>query len=127
MADHDGGPDTGGGLAPPEERGTLSLADRVVEKIASAAAREMNEVTQHSSGWIPGRSLPRASTEIAGEHARIGVEIASPWPTPLADIAARTRDHVQERVSTLTGIDVVAVDVTVAEIVHLRPNTRRAR
>lgn len=91
------------------------------------AAREIDDVTQHGSGWVPGRSLPRASTEIAGDHARIGVEIAIAWPTPLAEVAARTRDHVQARVTTLTGIDVVAVDVTVAEVVHVQTESRRVQ
>ena len=122
-----GTPPGGEALGPPEERGSLHLADRVVEKIASAAAREIGEATARSSGWIPGRSLPRAKTEMAGTRARIGVEIAVPWPTPLADVAARTRDHVRERVSTLTGVHVVAVDVTVADVVATRPDSRRLR
>lgn len=121
--------DGGTSLAVPEERGSLSIADKVIEKVATAAAREIGPVTDQASGWrrLPGRALPRASAEIAGGHSRIGVEIATPWPRPLTTVAAETRDHVKERVTALTGMDVVAVDVTVADVVHVATENRRVR
>ena len=122
----DGGSDRPGS---PGERGTLSVADRVVEKVASIAAHEVDAVIAQTSGWrkLTGRPLPRAHATVAGGRARIGVEIATPWPTPLSGVATRTRDHVQERVSSLTGVDVIAVDVTISDVLHLPPESRKLR
>lgn len=127
MADRD--PSSPTDPSDPAQRGSLSVADKVIEKVATAAAREIDEVTDQQSGWrtVTRRSLPRATATIAGGHSRIGVEIATPWPTPLTAVATRTRDHVRERVTTLTGMDVIAVDVTVAEVVHVETENRRVR
>lgn len=137
MAD-DHGPDNGSEvrgardgseLAPPEDRGSLSIADKIVEKVATMAASEIDQVTEHRAGWrrMPGQGLPKATAEVAGGHARIGVQIATPWPLPLTDIATETRDHVRQRVASLTGLDVVAVDVTVAAVVHVASDKRRVQ
>ncbi len=116
-------------LAPPEDRGSLNIAEKIVEKVATMAASEVDQVTDHRMGWrrIPGQGLPKATAEIAGGHARIGVQIATPWPSPLTDIATQTRDHVRERVASLTGLDVVAVDVTVADVVHVATGKLRVQ
>lgn len=121
--------DTAGESDEPATRGRLHIADKVVEKIAAMAAREVDQVTEDNSGWraLPGRGLPRVNAEVAGGHARIGVEIAAPWPTPLPQVAAQTRDHVEQRVSSLTGIDIVAVDITVADVIHVATEDRRVR
>lgn len=106
-------------LGPPEGRGRLLIADKVVQKIASAAAREVDGITGTRSSWTHklGRSLPRATATVAGGHARIAVHIAASWPLSLAPIAAAVHDHVTEQVTTLTGTTVAAVDVTIDDVV----------
>jgi len=120
------GPTTG--LAQPEERGSLTIADKVVEKVASIAAREIQHVTDTRAGWTQMyRSLPKASAKIAGGRARIGVEVAASWPSSLPAVTAQVRDRVNNQVTQLTGVTVVAVDVTIADVVHLETNARRVR
>ena len=115
-------------LAQPEERGSLTIADKVVEKVASIAAREIEHVTDTRAGWTQmNRSLPKASAKIAGGRARIGVEVAASWPASLPAVTAQVRDHVNNQVTQLTGVTVVAVDVTIADVVHLETNARRVR
>jgi uncharacterized alkaline shock family protein YloU len=116
------------GTGEPSERGTTTIADRVVQKIASIAAGEVDAVTVTRAGWtqvVGGSGLPSASAKVAGGSSRISVEIAAAWPSPLSAVAAKVREHVAHQVTSLTGIDVVAVDVTVADVVHLETARRR--
>lgn len=114
---------------PAEERGRTTIADKVVERIASIAANEVEAVIDTRTGWtriVRGR-LPRAEAVVAGGTSRITVEVAATWPTPLNSVAGRVRDHVSERVTTLTGVDVTAVDVSIADVVHLETAERRVK
>ncbi len=113
--------------AEPDERGTTTIADRVVERVASIAASEVEAVTQARSGWASAvrRSLPRASATVAGSTARISVDVAAVWPTPLSSLAAEVRDHVSAQVTALTGVEVLAVDVSVADVVRAQAARRR--
>ncbi|MGI8523442.1 MAG: Asp23/Gls24 family envelope stress response protein [Nocardioides sp.] len=114
--------------APPEERGDLTIADKVVERIASIAAREVEEVADMRAGWTRMySSLPKATAKVAGGRARIGVEVAAAWPSSLPGVTAEVRDHVNHQISRLTGVTVVAVDVTIADVIHLETNARRVR
>ena len=115
-------------LPPPEDRGSLIIADKVVERIASIAARDVEHVTDTRAGWTRMyRDLPLATAKVAGGRARIGVEVAASWPSALPDVTARVRDRVSEEITSLTGLTVVAVDVTVVEVVHDDNKSRRVR
>lgn len=111
------------------DRGRLDIADRVVEKVATIAATEVDGITKVGQGWerILGRRLPKTDATIAGGRVRINVEIAAVWPTPLADLTARVRDNVSARVSELVGLTVDAVDVTASDVVHRNSQERRVQ
>ncbi|ROR92322.1 Asp23/Gls24 family envelope stress response protein [Nocardioides aurantiacus] len=114
-------------LPAPEERGRTVIADRVVERIASAAAGEVESTVDSRGGFgrlVRGR-LPSAEAVVAGRTSRISVEVGAVWPASLSQLTARVRDHVGERVHTLTGVEVTAVDVTVADVVHSTAPSRR--
>ena len=122
-------PDPTPPATPPEERGRTVIADRVVERIASAAAAEVEAVTDSRGGFgrlVLGK-LPSAEAVVAGKTSRISVEVGAVWPTPLSVLAGRVRDHVGERVHTLAGVEVTAVDVTVADVVHSTDSARRVQ
>jgi len=125
------GPGAGEVLAEPGSRGRLDVADRVVQRIAEAAAAEVDGVAPRTSsdgslaqnvttavGGALGRSLPRASCVVAGSRVRVEVEVATLWPRPATEVAARVRDGVAERLETLAGVRVDAVAVTVAKVVQ---------
>lgn len=115
------------GPVPAEDRGRTVIADRVVQRIAAAAAAEIETVVDSRGGLgrlVRGR-LPSAEAVVAGTTSRISVEVGATWPTPLPVLAARVRDHVSERVHTLAGVEVTAVDVTVADVVHSAAPSRR--
>lgn len=114
-------------LPPPEERGRTVIADRVVERVSAMAAREIENVIDTRSGLtrLARGALPRARATVAGGTSRISVDVAAQWPTPLREIATGVRDHVTERVQTLTGVSVVAVDVRVADVAYAGAQRRR--
>nr|WP_240896152.1 Asp23/Gls24 family envelope stress response protein [Kineococcus siccus] len=109
----------------------MEIADRVVQRIAEAAAARVDGVAPRSTsdgsltgtvttavGGALGRGLPRASCVVAGSRVRVEVEVATLWPRPAAEVATRVRDGVAERLETLAGVRVDAVAVTVAKVVQ---------
>lgn len=129
MPDSHSAPSTSKELAAPEERGRTTIADKVVTRIASIATAEIAAVIDTRTDWtkLIRKGLPRAEAVVAGGTSRIAVEVAAAWPSPLGKVAAQVRDHVTQRVVTLTGVDVTRVDVTVADVVHLDTATRRVQ
>ena len=115
-------------LADPGHRGRLVVADRVVEKVASIAAAEVDGVVASGSGLggLLGHRYPRADATIAGERARVHVEVAVSWPMPLAQVAAAVRQQVRRRLDELVGLAVDAVDVTAATLVTASPHPSRS-
>ncbi len=118
-------PDATGGhpLAEPESRGRLDIADRVVERIAMYAAAAVPNVVQVGSTLerVVGRQYPKASADVAGRRTRIGVDVAVAWPAALTEVLLAVRDTVRSQVHDLAGLEVDAVDVTAAKIVHVQP------
>jgi len=114
-------------LAEPEDRGRLDIADRVVERIAMYAASAVPNVVQVGSTLerVVGRQYPKASADVAGGRSRIGVDVAVAWPASLAEVLLAVRDSVRTRVHDLAGLEVDAVDVTAAKVVHVQPATPR--
>jgi len=94
----------------PGERGATRIADRVVAKIASQAARE-------AVGALPaGATPPHATVVVHRETARVRVHLELGYP---ADVGARcraVRRHVRERVGALAGYDVPEVAVQVERL-----------
>ncbi len=115
--------------APAAKRGRTTIADKVVERVASIATSEIEAVIDTRRGWtkLVHRGLPRASAIVAGDTCRIQVEVAAIWPAPLAEVASRVRDHVTTQVAALTGVTVAAVDVSVADVVHVEAAQRRVQ
>ena len=66
------------GTADPATRGTLTMTDRVIERIAAIAATQVRGVVATGSRWdrTTGRALPHVDSRTAGSRARLVVEIA---------------------------------------------------
>jgi len=114
----------------PAQRGGLVIANRAVERIARLAAGEVEGVAKAGSGLdqVLGRRYPKANATVAGDRARIHVEIAIAWPHPLGQVCGQVRDEVSDRVTELIGVRVDAVDVTAAKVVHApQPEGRRVQ
>ncbi len=108
----------------PRSRGKLVLSRRVVEKIASQAALEIATVGGRSGGFLGFgnhadlSSRPTVSADLSGRTATIHVEVAIAYPSPIARAAEQVRRQMMERVSSLAGVHVSRVDVTVTVLAH---------
>ncbi|MFD7448052.1 Asp23/Gls24 family envelope stress response protein [Kitasatospora sp. NPDC059827] len=93
----------------------MRVADRVYERIAGQAAREVV-----AEAWV-GRSVkgepPKVSVARPGSTVTVRVAVELPFPADLAGLARRVRDRVAAQVSGLTGTKVSEVVVVVEKLV----------
>ncbi|TGN79112.1 Asp23/Gls24 family envelope stress response protein [Streptomyces bauhiniae] len=85
-------------MTAPERRGTTTVSDRAVRRIAGRAVTEA----------LPGRAARAtgSSAAVRGGRAEIAVDVALPYPAPLTPTVRRVQDHVTARTGELTGLDV---------------------
>ncbi|MDO9380759.1 MAG: Asp23/Gls24 family envelope stress response protein [Nocardioidaceae bacterium] len=120
---------TGGADRAPEERGSLDVRSKAVTHIAERAADEVEGTVRNASTLqkATGRGYPRASVRLDRNRAWIDLDVAVTWPAPAARIAQQVRDGVAARTTTLSGLDVRRVDVTVHVITQTEDDTPRRR
>jgi uncharacterized alkaline shock family protein YloU len=111
-------------------RGSLVVKDRVVERIAEAAAVRVPGVAPAAAGTSTvgaalGRGYPRVDCDVAGGRVRAHVEIVGLWPTPAARLGAQVRAAVAADLHHLVGLRVDAVDVSIAKVVRATTAPRR--
>jgi uncharacterized alkaline shock family protein YloU len=123
----------------PEERGRLDIRLTAVERTAELAARHVPGTVAHTGrlaaagqlaaplGRLAGTRYPRASVTLRGGRARVEVDVAAPWPSPVALVAARVRDRVRDETTRITGIEIRSVDVTVHAVGGGRADEERRR
>ena len=137
---------------PRGERGAIAVADRVVAKIASQAAREALSRFTESTGHVPpGRRTPHVTTAVrrapernpAGPdaesadrrqavlgEARMRITVELGYPSDIGAQCAAVRREVTERLRTWAGMEVSDLVVSVERLhsVHARHrNQERVR
>jgi uncharacterized alkaline shock family protein YloU len=116
--------------APLEDRGTTSVPAHVVARIAAQAASEVPRIGSDAGGLLgvgarrDFSSRPSARCDLYGRTAVLALDVGVDFPAPLAPALRALREHVQERVEHLTGLEVGRLDVTVS---WLHPATRARR
>jgi uncharacterized alkaline shock family protein YloU len=111
-----------------DDRGTTTIDDSVVAKIAGIATREVSGVASM------GGSLSGAVAEVVGrirgeDHATsgVGVEVGTrqaavdlsitvQYPATITEVASSVRDNVISRIEKLTGLEVVEVNIAVTDL-----------
>jgi uncharacterized alkaline shock family protein YloU len=113
----------------PGERGSLTVRDRVAERIAAKAARDTAGVRRQSSGLdkLTGRSMPKTHVSIADGRVRARIDIAVPWSSQLSAVSAAVRANVTFALAHLAGLQVDGVDVAVASITSNTTEARRVQ
>jgi uncharacterized alkaline shock family protein YloU len=123
---------------PRGERGAITIADRVVAKIASHVAREALSRFPESVGHVPpGRRTPRVTTSVrpaperdtAGRdaqsvgggqavlgEARLRITVELGYPSDIGAQCAAVRREVTERLRTWSGMDVSHLVVSVGRL-----------
>ncbi len=107
------------------QRGGLSIADSVIARVVEAAALTVDGVAGAEKKAF-GRGLPHSESTVAGNRARISLEIATLWPRPAAEVASAVQDRVRERVGTLLDLTADSVGVDVLRVVQ-PPASARGR
>ncbi len=113
------------------ELGTISISGRVVQKLAARAAVEVPDAGA-AAPRVMGRSvtgavalgaretsltgLPRAEAEVDGSTAAIALWVSIRWPASIAGVSTAVREHVRDRVRTLTGMKVTEVSISVTDL-----------
>ncbi len=121
-------------LADPARRGGLTIADRVVEKVAAQAVTEVDRATG-TPRTVLGQALGRATEDspartsalVDGDLVTVTVSMSVHWPAPVREVTAQVRRRVVERVQELTGLQVVEVDIDVPTLLTKRNPTPRVR
>ena len=117
-------------LPDPEHRGRTTIADRVVERIAAAAAAEVDAATgtpRRVLGLaVSSADRPRVTARVHGREATVEIDMSVSWPAPVRQVTRRVREHVGERLVTLVGLRSARVDVHVAALpVERTPEQKR--
>ncbi|MGW7435745.1 Asp23/Gls24 family envelope stress response protein [Streptomyces sp. NPDC054849] len=122
----------GGSAREPAERGRTTIADGVVEKIAGLAAREVLGVHAMGSGSglsrtfgavrdrVPGGGKAGVSRGVKAEvgevQTALDLEIVVDYGVSIRDVARAVRENVISAVERMTGLEVVEVNVAVADV-----------
>lgn len=123
-------PSSGGTVAQLQtERGATSIDDSVVAKIASIAAREVDGVAalggnlSGALGNVVGRirgSEHRTSgvgVEVGSKQAAVDINCQMEYPASIHEVADNMRQNVIDRIESMTGLEVVEVNIAVNDLV----------
>nr|WP_042190705.1 hypothetical protein [Kibdelosporangium sp. MJ126-NF4]CEL19526.1 hypothetical protein [Kibdelosporangium sp. MJ126-NF4]CTQ94674.1 hypothetical protein [Kibdelosporangium sp. MJ126-NF4] len=98
------------------DRGRTSVADRVVSRIAQAAAAEDQDVVS-----------AKTSARVTGTTAALDIRVGLRYPAPVGASTERLRGHLVDRVEQLTGMSVSQVDIAITALTSDRKEHRRVQ
>lgn len=99
------------------ERGTLTIEDRVVERIAAQAVTELDGTERPA----------KVRAQVTGESATLDVRLSIVYPLSVASTTENARRHLRQRVGELAGLRISRVDITVATMRTRAAETRRVQ
>lgn len=120
-----GSPPAGGDTG----KGTLTIAPRVVEKIAATAVGEVDQAGGTSRRVlgvsVGGDDQARVSADVDGDVASVVVTMAVQWPSPVLEVSRQVRALVRERLTTFVGLRTVDVDIEITALTGRAPREER--
>ena len=110
------------------ERGTTTIAEVVVTKVAGIAAREVSGV--HRLGTAVSRALGAVTqrlqvgdsstqgvnVEVTDSDARVSMSVIIDYGESIPEVAQAIRDNVVRRIEASTGLHCAAVDIAVTDL-----------
>ena len=116
------------------ERGSLFVADRVVERVAGYAVSQGTAAMaapHRVLGVNVGEGRPQESAHVHarvyGDVATIEATIAVQWPASVRSVSDTVRDRIREDVARITGVRVEQVDLEVVSMSAPAAATRRVQ
>ena len=111
----------------PGERGRTTIADRVVARVAARAVAEVEQTGGAARQLIgitigrqAGEGAARVHARTEGHLAMIEMRLSLAYPASVRALAREVRQHVIERVTSLTGYEVHHVDIEVTRLLSGR-------
>ncbi|SFR24086.1 Uncharacterized conserved protein YloU, alkaline shock protein (Asp23) family [Lentzea waywayandensis] len=117
------------------DKGSTTIADVVVQKVAGLAAREIRGVHALGGGAtralsalrdrIPGATASAGqgvSVEVGEKQAAVDLELVVEYGVPIADLAKSVRTNVITAIEQITGLEVVEVNINVNDV-HIPSET----
>jgi len=111
------------------ERGSTSISDSVVSKIAGIASQEVDGVRMGSggsqavsgiigsiTGGSSGSQTQGVSVEVGQEEAALDLTLTAEYGKSIPQLAEAVRRNVANRVESLVGLRVTEVNITVSNI-----------
>jgi uncharacterized alkaline shock family protein YloU len=106
-----------------EERGSLSIEDRVVEKMAAQVIGEVDDVGGAARRWLgvpaggndPDRS-PQVRARVEGVVCSLQVRLSVGYPASVTRVTEQVRAHVTAKLRELAGLQVQGVDIIVTAL-----------
>ena len=111
------------------ERGSTSISDSVVSKIAGIASQEVDGVRMGSggsqavsgilgsiTGGSGGSQTQGVSVEVGQEEAAVDLTLTAEYGKSIPQLAEAVRRNVANRVESLVGLRVTEVNITVSNI-----------
>lgn len=111
------------GLAAAEDRGSLTVSDRVVERVAAyavvsidAAAAAPRRMLGFTVGKADSDDEARVRADVRGTTATIEATLAVRWPESVRDVAERARRAIRTEVQRVTDVRVDHIDLDVVSL-----------
>lgn len=95
--------------------GTLVIKERVISRVAVAAALTVPDVVRQVGGMsrLTGRDLPRADVSVGEHSASVNLYIAVQWPSRISDVAHAVHDEVARVLGEIVGLPLHRLNVVV--------------
>ena len=117
-----------------EDRGALTIAEKVVERVAGYAVTRVEGASaapRRVLGVKVGETRPDSEASVdarvEGRTAVVSATVAITWPHPVRTVAARLRRKVRDDVARMTGVDVAQIDLDVVQLSAPTAPSRRVR
>ncbi|MDO5067003.1 MAG: Asp23/Gls24 family envelope stress response protein [Propionibacteriaceae bacterium] len=113
---------------PTDQRGTTTIEDGVIAKVAALAARETHGV--HTLGGGVARALGAIREAVTGtedqtqgiritvdeDQVSVDVTLVAEYPVPLPEVTDGVRTRITEAIRDIVGKQVMQVNVTVSDV-----------
>ena len=123
-----GGSSGGSGASLQSSRGSTTIADAVVTKVAGIAAREVSGV--HNLGGGAARAMGAmtqrvgigdersqgVSVEVGEREAAVDLKLVIDYGESIPQVSEQIRENVVKRIEGITGLSVTEVNVTVNDL-----------